>query len=62
MLPDWQKEVNLQWIGQVKTTLKDGGVWIWPAMGFLYKMKDGELVGETEKADKALQAILPDTN
>jgi len=59
MLELWQKEANAKWLEQVKATLKDDGVWIWKSTGFIYRLKDGELVGDSEVADEALKAILP---
>lgn len=59
MIEPWQKEVNLQWIGQIKSTLQEGGKWIWPSAGFMYTIKNGELVGENKDANEALKAILP---
>ncbi len=59
MLEPWQKEVNAEWVEQLKTTLKEDGVWMWPATGFMYRLIDGELVGINEGADQALKDILP---
>lgn len=59
MLELWQKEKNLQWLNQLKGTLHNDGVWVWKETGFIYRLTDGEFVGDTEEATAALKEILP---
>lgn len=55
----WKKEVNLEWINQMKRVVKEGGVWVWPDTGHKYILQDGEFVGTTDEAVEALKEILP---
>jgi hypothetical protein len=63
MIEQWQKQVNSEWFTNLKENiLKEGGTWMWPDAGFRYVLKEGKFVGESEEADDALKAILPDND
>ena len=56
-LTDFEKEENNKFFDQVKSVLTEGGVWIWPDTGYVYKLKDGKLVSDSEEANEALREI-----
>lgn len=43
-LPEWQKQVNLDWLRKLHASLKDGGVWVSPELGTIYIKRDNGFV------------------
>lgn len=36
-LPSWQRQANLQFLERTHASLKDGGIWMSPNLGTIYK-------------------------
>lgn len=58
-MKQWQREENQKFIDQIKSVLKEGGKWIWPATGYIYTLQNDQLIGDSKEADEALLEILP---
>ena len=43
-LPEWQKQVNLDWLRGVHASLKDGCIWMSPALGTIYIKRDNGFI------------------
>jgi len=36
-LPEWQRQINLQWLGSLHNHLAEGGIWASPNLGTVYR-------------------------
>lgn len=43
-LPEWQKQVNLDWLRRLHASLKDEGVWMSPELGTIYIKRDNGFI------------------
>ena len=51
-IPEWQKQINLDWLRGVHARLKDGGVWVSSELGTIYMKRSDGFIKMEDKNDK----------
>lgn len=56
-LTAYQKGENQKFLDQVKSVLQEGGKWVWKDTGHVYTKVNGELVGDSDEANRDLKEL-----
>ena len=51
-IPEWQKQINLNWLRGIHALLKDDGVWASPELGTIYIKRSDGFIKMEDKNDK----------